>query len=73
MVSKILRDETHNDQIVRWANHVKSSYTWKAELNEFIDAQFEIASRFYSELAKTTSGREKLKKIRESKISGVKI
>ena len=41
---------------------------WKIKHTQFIDAQFEIAQRFYKELAKTPEGVEKIKKLRELKI-----
>ncbi|MDP3986829.1 MAG: hypothetical protein Q8P81_01235 [Nanoarchaeota archaeon] len=63
----MIRDKTHSEQIVRWANHVKSSDNWKSELNLFIDAQIAIARRAYDELAKSEDGRLKIKKLMELK------
>ena len=63
-----MRDKSHGEQIERWAEYVKTHKDWKIKHTQFIDAQFEIAQRFYKELAKTPEGVEKIKKLRELKI-----
>mgnify|MGYP001596109092 CR=1 FL=1 len=60
-----MRDKSHEEQIERWAEYVKTHKDWKIKHTQFIDAQFEIAGRFYKELAKTLEGREKIKRLRE--------
>lgn len=58
------RDKTHAEQIERWAKFVRENPDkWKSKFNEFIDAQFAIARRFYEHLLRTKEGREKLKEL----------
>ena len=63
-----MRDKSHMDQIERWAEYVKTHDDWKLKLKDFINAQFEIANRFYKELEKTPEGREKIRLLRENKV-----
>ncbi len=56
-----MRDKTHEEQVERWAEYVKSHPNdWKAKLKPFLDAQIIIARRFYKKLAETKEGREKI-------------
>lgn len=60
-----MRDKTHNEQVERWARYVKNNpNNWKSQLKPFIDAQIIMARRFYSKLAETPEGLEKIKKLR---------
>ena len=60
-----MRDKTHDEQIERWAKFVKENPDkWKAEIKLFLDAQIIMAQRFYSKLAQTKEGREKIKVLR---------
>jgi hypothetical protein len=60
-----MRDKTHNEQVERWARYVKENPdNWKSQLKPFIDAQIIMARRFYSKLAKTPEGLEKIKRLR---------
>jgi hypothetical protein len=62
-------EKSHDEQVVRWAKFVRDNPDkWKPQLNSFIDAQFEIALRFYKNLAKTEGGMETLKRIREARV-----
>lgn len=51
------------DQVERWAKHIKSHPEWKKQLRPFIDSQIIMANRFYSRLAETEEGRKKLIKL----------
>lgn len=65
-----MRDKTHREQVQRWAEYVKENPNeWKTELNQFIDAQFQMAQKFYEELAKTKEGREKIEKLKVMRIN----
>jgi hypothetical protein len=58
----------HEEQIIRWAEFVRDNpEKWKKHLKPFIDAQIKKSQKFYNELAKTSEGREKIKKLREIK------
>jgi len=60
-----MRDKTHDEQIERWAKFVKENPDkWKTEIKLFLDAQIIMAQRFYSKLAQTKEGREKIKVLR---------
>ncbi len=60
-----MRDKTHNEQVERWARYVKDNPdNWKSRLKPFIDAQIIMARRFYSKLAETPEGLEKIKRLR---------
>ncbi len=62
------RDKTHSEQIERWAEYVRNNPTkWKSKFKEFLDAQIIISRRFYSKLAKTKEGREKINMLRRIK------
>lgn len=56
-----MRDKSHNEQIIRWANYIKTNPEWKKEHNRFIDAQILMARRIYNKLSMTLKGREKIK------------
>lgn len=61
--------QEHQEQIERWANYVRENpHKWKSQLKPFLDAQIIMARRFYSKLAETPEGKEKIKEIRELKI-----
>lgn len=55
-----MRDDSHMEQVERWAEYVKAHpKEWKKELKPFIDSQIIIANRFYSRLP-----REKAEELR---------
>ena len=58
-----MRNKTHQDQIERWANHVKSNPDWKKELKPFLDAQIINARKKYKKILELPNGKEKIKKI----------
>lgn len=62
-----MRDKSHIQQVERWADFIKDKPQdeWRQKLNEFIDAQFEMAERFRENLEKTEEGRETLKRVIE--------
>ena len=64
-----MRDKSHMEQVVRWAEYVRSSprEEWKKKLNEVIDAQIMMARRFRKDLEKTPEGRDILKGLREER------
>ena len=64
-----MRDKSHMEEIDRWAQFVKTHprSEWKTKLNIFIDAQHDMAKRFYKNLEKIKKGREILEKLREEK------
>jgi len=65
-----MRDKTHLEQIERWGKFVKEKPNgWKQQHTQFIDAQILMAWRFYERLGKTEKGREKIRKLRELKLS----
>jgi len=68
-----MRDKTHAEQIARWANLIKDKpqTEWRPQLNEFIDAQFDMAKRFRENLKKTQKGLRALDRLRESRIKGI--
>jgi hypothetical protein len=56
-----MRDESHIEQVDRWAEYVKSNpREWKNQLRPFIDSQLLIANRFYSKLPE-----DKVKELRK--------
>lgn len=59
-----MRDKTHEDQIERWARHVKNNPNWKKELKSFLDAQIINAIKKYKEILLLPNGEDKLKRIR---------
>jgi len=67
-----MRDPSHDEFIVRWARFVANHPTeWKRHHTPFINAQIELASRFYENLGKTEEGRKILQRLRdERKVSG---
>ena len=56
-----MKDNTHQDQIIRWALFVKNNPDkWKSIHTEFINAQFEKSEKFYKSLSKTEKGKKKI-------------
>jgi len=63
-------DKSHEEQIERWAKFVKENPDkWKPELNRFLDAQINMANAFYKRLAKTKEGRDKIRKLRNLRMT----
>lgn len=60
-----MRDKTHEDQIIRWANYVKLNSDWKMKLKPFIDAQIINARAKQNKILFLPNGKEKLMKIRK--------
>ena len=59
-----MRDKSHEEQIERWAKFVRENpEEWKKHLKPFLDAQIIMANRFYSKLAESEEGKEKIKKL----------
>jgi hypothetical protein len=65
-----MRDKTHIEQVERWAEFVRNNSRdkWKPVVDNFIDAQFEMAEKFHKNLEKTESGRIILERIKENRI-----
>lgn len=61
-----MRDESHADQVERWARHVKTHprSEWIKDIKPLIDSQITIANRFYTRLAHTPNGKEKIQRLR---------
>jgi len=65
-----MRDKTHDEQIIRWANYVKNNpQKWKSEVKPFMDDQIIIARRFYRKLSETEKGKEKIRMLLMGKIT----
>jgi len=62
-----MRDRTHSEQVIRWAEFVKthSRSIWIREVGPLIDSQIIMANAFYERLAKTEGGLEKIRKLRK--------
>lgn len=65
-----MRDESHSEQIERWAEFVKNNprEKWKPVVNALINAQYQVARKFYSNLEKTPEGRKILERLKEERI-----
>lgn len=63
------RDKTHTEQVERWAVFVRNNprEKWKPAITSLINSQYEMARRFYKNLAKTKKGREILKRLKEER------
>jgi len=56
-----MRDATHDDFVVRWANFVKNNpKKWQKKHTEFINAQFDMNRKFIKNILATPNGREKI-------------
>ena len=66
----IMRDRTHSEQVIRWAEYVKKHprSVWIKEVKPLIDSQIIMANNFYERLAKTEGGIEKIRKLRGRKL-----
>ncbi|CAG0972975.1 hypothetical protein METP2_01506 [Methanosarcinales archaeon] len=62
-----MRDRTHDEQVIRWAEFVKthSRSIWIREVGPLIDSQIIMANAFYERLAKTEGGLEKIRQLRK--------
>ncbi|HJX50629.1 MAG TPA: hypothetical protein VJ438_04150 [Candidatus Nanoarchaeia archaeon] len=64
-----MRDKSHDEQIIRWAEYVRNNpEKWKAKVKPFIDNQIIIARRFYKKLGETEKGREKIRLLLNERI-----
>ena len=63
-----MRDKTHIEQVERWAEFVRNNprKEWKPAVDEFINAQFEMAEKFHKNLEGTEEGRIILERIKEN-------
>jgi len=61
-----VRDKTHMEQIVRWAEFVKTHPrdVWIKHTGPLVDSQIIMANRFYEKLSSTDGGMEKIRKLR---------
>lgn len=63
-----MRDPSHDKFITRWARFVREHPNdWQHQHTAFINAQMEIADRFYKNLAKTGEGRKILARLKEER------
>ncbi len=65
-----MRDQTHSEQVIRWAKYVKMHprSIWIKEVKPLIDSQIIMANNFYERLANTEGGIEKIRKLKGVKI-----
>lgn len=65
-----MRDKGHMEEVERWAQFVKTHprSEWKTKLNIFIDAQYDMAKRFYKNLEKTEKGRDILERLKKERM-----
>jgi len=59
-----MRDKSHDEQIERWAEYVRTHDDWKIKLKPFLDAQIIMSRRFLTSLAETEDGRKKILELR---------
>lgn len=64
-----MRDKSHEEQIERWAEYVKTHDDWKIRLKPFLDSQIIIARRFFKKLAETEEGRTKIAELKGIRFS----
>ena len=69
-----MRDKTHEDFVVRWANFVKENPNeWRKIHTEFINSLFRMNENFLKRLSKEPNGKEKIIKLYNIKnVSGYK-
>jgi len=58
------REQSHTDQIERWAKFVRDNPNWREQFKKFSDGQIIMARRVYKRLAETEEGRRKIKLLR---------
>ncbi|MEK6959623.1 MAG: hypothetical protein AABX47_00480 [Nanoarchaeota archaeon] len=56
-------DKQRLDQIERWADYVLTNPDWKKHHTEFIDAQFDMARKFWARILSQPGGKKRLRKI----------
>jgi hypothetical protein len=68
-MSKYVRDESHMEQVVRWANYIKKvpREEWKKKQIAVLDAQILMARRFRMKLNESEEGKETLKRLKEER------
>jgi len=54
-------EKSREEQIVRWANYVRTHPDWKKFHTDFINAQFIKYHNFLKRLLKSPNGKEKLR------------
>ena len=61
-----MKDKTHEEFLVMWANFVKTHpiSEWKPQVSGLVDSQISMANSFYERLAKTPGGMDKIRKLR---------
>jgi hypothetical protein len=59
-----IREQSHTDQIERWARFVRDNPNWKKQFKKFSDAQIILARKAYEKLLKTEEGK-KIKLLRK--------
>jgi hypothetical protein len=60
-----IREQSHTDQIERWARFVRDNPNWKKQFKKFSDAQIILSRKAYEKLLKTEEGRKKIKLLRK--------
>ena len=61
-----MKDKTHEEFLVMWANFVKTHpiSEWKPQVSGLVDSQISMANSFYERLAKMPGGMDKIRKLR---------
>ncbi len=62
--------EEHLKEVERWAEFVRTHKRekWQPQVKALVDSQIIIANRFYKRLARTKGGKEKIRKLVESRL-----
>lgn len=60
-------DPQRADQIDRWADYILTHPDWKKHHTAFINAQFDMAQKFWKRMLKLPGGKEKLREIYDIK------
>lgn len=56
-------DKQRLEQIERWADYVRTNPDWKKHHTEFIDAQFDMARKFWARILSQPGGKKRLREI----------
>ena len=65
-----MRDKSHDEALVRWAEFVKGSprEKWKLPVNVLVNSTYQKSHEFYVRLQKTEKGREILRRLKEERM-----
>lgn len=60
---RLTMDKQRIEQVERWAEYVRTHPDWKKHHKEFIDAQFDMASKFWKRILSQPGGKKRLREI----------